>query len=303
MKSVVCGLLIAALVLAAMTDDDVKNYLRAKPVEDIFAAYPRVLGGMMALPTLFADGEVIHEEGVQSFVSGNYPNKVPVILASTADEVRGFASQEFLGSPLLPHIARYGSQLWTAVNIEDLARQMTVHSDQPDVFVYLFNWGAYSEDGTSQIEAPMDQYVGAGHGLDIPFVLAKEDPTYFGSVKEQIFTQGNKEGRDALTAVMSAYAASFAKAGNPNNAVLDLPLWTVWSPVNGDDKFIFFDSQGGQAVAEMRNTELTRDGILQEMDMLLDTETYDAVIDAMLDFSMTCTLLVIDTDQSTSICE
>ena len=82
--------------LSQMSDDDVSGYLRSKPADQLLGVYETTGFGMISFPFIFEDGTVIPEAGFDVLETGNYPNKVPIIIGSNKEETKIFLA--FAGS-------------------------------------------------------------------------------------------------------------------------------------------------------------------------------------------------------------
>ncbi len=231
--------------------DHVADYLRQKPVEDVFACFTPGPGGIImdATGDLFEDGTVIPDSMSKLFLSGEY-NKVPAILGCNSEELKMFLplfiskvdetglcnlikqldtdniniSLDTVLSPLwwpiYEPIAKAGTFLFQNIGVDLPGRLMAMH--QEDVFLFEFAWDNEPE--------PLDFLIGAGHGIELPFV--------FGNFLQdnQIFSfawcQANKADRETLSANIMTYWSQFAKTGNPNSSGLPqwLPLTNGFSP-------------------------------------------------------------------------
>jgi para-nitrobenzyl esterase len=253
----------AARVAAAMNPAAIRSYLREKSDREILSAY-RVFGlGMIEFPAIFRDGAVILSSGYDSLSTGEYPNKVPIILGSNADELKLFL-RFITGIPwqsdLYQAASRYGSARWTVSAVDEAARRLVSTADQPPVYAYSFRWGTLDAQGRSVLPNEWGRELGAFHSLDIPFFLGHDSVAMI--FQAFLFSWQNEPGRKALSSAMMRYLASFARTGNPNPADGSLPSWEPWSLAAGGPKKIVFDVRGDQPVLSMGTTELTDDQVM-----------------------------------------
>ncbi|MFO8100911.1 MAG: carboxylesterase family protein [Dehalococcoidia bacterium] len=273
----------AETCLEAMTDAEIRSYLYSKTPQELFACYEQKGFGLITFPNIFQDGEVIVSEGVDSFNKGTYPNKVPLILGSNKEELKMFLflDEELVAQEeLYQTVTSYGSKLWKINGVDDVARKLTAAADQPDVYAYQFNWGAYQPDGSSPIPAPYDLKIGAAHSLDNPFFLG--NPSFNVFMTNWVFSAENQPGREALTNAMMGYVARFVRTGNPNDPGSNIPEWKPWSNVPGEPKCILFDADLEKARIGMSSRELTVAGVMEEMKEEIPEPLYSQAIEYIL---------------------
>jgi len=253
--------------LDGMSDPEIEAYLRAKTAHQMLQAYDPWFGGMFTMPNVFPDGTVLSEAGYATLEAGTYPNKVPTILGSNKDELKlfMFADPTFAGrEDLYEIVTSYGSDVWKATSVDESARKLSSHADQPDVYAYQFLWGTLDETGQSQLPDPYGSILGAFHALEIPFFFGNDQ--FFSGLNYLLFTEENRPGREALSAAMMQYAAQFARTGNPNTPGSGLPEWQPWSNETGGPKCILFNVDEDQALdMKMATVELTVEGVLETM--------------------------------------
>jgi len=250
-----------------MTDPEIEAYLRGKTARQMLRAYEPWFGGMFTMPNVFPDGTVLSEGGYATLEAGTYPNKVPTILGSNKDEMKlfMFADPTFAGrDDLYEIVTSYGSDVWKATGVDQPARKLSSHADQPDVYAYQFLWGTLDETGGSPLPDPFGFILGAFHGLEIPFFFGND--SFFVALQYLLFTEQNRPGREALSAAMMQYAAQFARTGNPNTPGSGLPEWQPWSNETGGPKCILLNVDQALALdIEMSTTELSVEGVLATM--------------------------------------
>jgi para-nitrobenzyl esterase len=283
----------AALYLDSLAPDDIAAYLRRQTPAALFEVFPIMAAGMLNMGTVFADGAVIVDDALNAFVTGNYPNKVPVILGSTEDEARvfvalapGVASRD----DLFDVAADYSSDLWKASAVDSLARQLRSHADQPPVYVYQFQWGAWREDGSSPIPAPFAFRLGATHNVDTPFFF-RNDTVLGNTLTPLLFTADNLAGRQALSEAISDYTARFARRGNPNSDNQQEPQWRAWSNEAGDSKQLLLNVDGDATAIRMSATELYTDDILSALQAEVPPPLANEALDVIENSVVLCSLL------------
>ena len=248
--------------LDALSDAKVEAYLRAKSAAELLKAYDSGYFGMIAFPYIFEDGTVIPNTGYDTFETGTYPNKVPLIMGTTKEESKLFLFLDptFTGKDeFYQTVASYSSDLWKAVGADSVASELSSHPDQPNVYVYQFLWGAGGDTGTSVIPARWGFRLGACHSLDIPLFFGND--IWNGPLGLLVFTKGNRPGREALSSAMMAYVAQFARTGNPNKPGAGLTEWSPWSNAVDGPKCILFNVRGDVPDIAMSTVELTESGV------------------------------------------
>jgi para-nitrobenzyl esterase len=154
-------------------------------------------------------------------------------------------------------VGKYSSLTWKQVMVDSLARLLKKH--QSDVYCYLFKWG-----GVGSGAPPFDFLVGPGHAFELPLIFNfPTDIWNAGSV-----TNNNLMGRYLLSEAMTTYLGSFASTGNPNRLNSGLPVWEEWSNGSGKAKCTIFDADFTQAKISMMNQEITKEGLLAEINAL-----------------------------------
>ena len=259
-----------------MSNAEIVAYLRSKPATEFYTAYETSLGGLIKFPNVFTDGTVIMAEGSDALETGTYPNKVPTILGTNKDETKlslcfGTAIRD-KDSELYQTVAKYTSDLWKAAGADGLAREMTSHSDQPNVYVYQFLWGSLGDTGKSVVPDPWGFRLGAFHGLEIGFFLGNkvgiEDKLKPAGVTMK--TEQNQPGREALSDAAISYLAQFIRTGEPGTGMpgSNLPTWTPWSNKESESKCILLDAGYDAINIKMSTKELTETGLMAEIDKL-----------------------------------
>ncbi|MGO4548256.1 carboxylesterase family protein [Paenibacillus sp. 2TAB23] len=224
---------------------------------------------MTAFPHLFEDGFVIPIGGFDNVTNRTNLN-IPIVLGSTASEFSTFALSD---SHFMPQVmqgklignseqkmlydmaVQYGSEIYGAFNVEDVAEKLAVMLPQIPIFAYRFGWGL--QEGV--IDPSFRFLLGASHGADIPF--------YTGDFSVQSFfagmyTEHNESGRKALTTVMQSYLKCFLKNGNPNGE--GLPAWKQWTPDSGSAEILSLDA-GVDKIAIQLVQKLSSEAILSRL--------------------------------------
>jgi len=272
----------AQAYLDGMSDSEIEDYLRGKTGPELLYAHDQSSLAMISFPYHFLDGTVYPETGLETLADGSYPNKVPIILGTTKEERKSTMMLDpyFDGKPdLYQIVASYGSDYWKAGAVDEVARKLTSHTDQPAVYAYQFRWGAIGDTGQSQLPDPWGFRFGAGHALDIPFFFGRENEPFMGILHLLFWTEENRPGRDALADAMMRYVARFARTGDPNELGSSLPGWSPWSNDSGGPKSILFDVHEDQSLdIEMSTVELTQEGVEQSMALEVPEPLYSEAL-------------------------
>ncbi len=257
----------AEALLASMPNAEIERYLRSKTAKEILSCYVPWYAGMLSFANIFQDGIVIPYQGFATLQDGSYPNKVPVIIGSNKEEKKlfMFADPYFSGKDdLYQIVATYGSDDWKARGVDEIARHLRSHNDQPPVFAYQFLWGAWNPPGKSLIPPPWGFKLGSCHTLEIPFFFGND--AVDAVLQVVLFTEQNRPGRQALSKAMMQYAAQFVRTGDPNTTGTYLPRWEPWSNDPRGPKCILFDVNDNQELdIKMSFTELTVSGVRERM--------------------------------------
>jgi para-nitrobenzyl esterase len=132
------------------------------------------------------------------------------------------------------------SALWKAGGADGPAAALRRHEAR--VFVYRFDW----DEEPSVLGLDLGRFLGAAHGFEIPFVFGHFDLGRAGNV---IWTEANREAREALSARMLSYWAEFARTGDPAEGRRgELPRWTTWDNRPGAHKYALLDTDAGGGV-------------------------------------------------------
>jgi para-nitrobenzyl esterase len=251
----------------SMPAPEIARMLRARSAADLLAVFgPVGPFGMYRSPRVFRDGHVIPDREMPELLASGRYHRVPVMLGTNRDETKLFMA----GDPrlvqrvlwVLPRVrdprgydlaAEYQSSLWKASGVDEPAAAM-VASGNRRVFAYRFDW---DEQGRRLWVTDLSRLIGAGHGVEIPFVFDDFEGPAFG----RLFDESSEEGRVALGRAMRAYWAEFARTGDPGRGGRDLPRWTAWSSEPAGEKFAVLDTQAGGGI-RMSSAAVTRAGLI-----------------------------------------
>lgn len=266
----------AIAMVKEMPPKELEAYLRSKTAQDFLDTYREgKMGGMIRFPTGFGDGKVLPADFYEALKSGQY-HKVPLILGSNKEEAKLFL---MLGNPafktwqrdgslfkdpvraeLYDLVAKYQSDGWKVMAVDQPARFMRQHKDQPAIYAYQFLWGAGGLS-KSVLPFPFSLLTGASHATEIDFVFGTEAVALGGLA----FTDQNRPGRLALSQAIMDYWGQFARTGNPNREGSRLPEWKPWSNGEGTPKTLLLDADFKALNVEMSEQELTNEAIIKDL--------------------------------------
>ena len=254
--------------LDQMSDEEVRTYLRAKTASQLLGAYEMTGFGMLSFPFIFEDGTVIPEAGFKTLETGDYPNKVPIIIGSNKEETKiflAFADSALTRNKVLyQKVASVTSDLWKVRGVDEIARNMRETSDQPAVYVYQFLWGTADASGTSVLPGDYGFLLGACHGLDVPFFFGNWN--FFDVLSGMVFDEHNRPGREDLSTAMQAYVAQFVRTGDPSPGGSGLVEWPPWSNAAGAPKCVLLNADLNTASVAASMAELTEADVTARID-------------------------------------
>lgn len=271
----------ARSVVAAMSLKERATTLRAAPAQELIQLLSEgSFMGMTGGTKLIADGVVLPVTGYSGFATGDYANKVPLMIGSNKEEQKLFlflANSPDWKDPLYAAIAKFGSLYWKAGGVDIPADAIASAPGAPPVYVYRFDWGAPDAKGRSPLPGDFGTRVGAGHTIEISFFLGTG--TCLGPLLTYLlFTKANSPGREELSAGMMTYLASFAATGDPNAGRASLPPWprrplhAADAAAQGQPVGIIFDATEESASFAPLLQVSTREGVSAAIDAELSPE-------------------------------
>ena len=231
----------AKQILDSMSGEEINDYLRSTSAYKILKNIPKMDFGMANWRNIFADGMVIPKEGYNIFSTGDWANKVPLIIGCTKDELKLFG--KFRNDPpkntrMYDLVWSYRSLLWRVSGLDSLVSKMISKTNVP-IYAYRFDWGSLNEDGMSVLPKDMGRTLGAHHAAEIPFFLGMGSSSIFMLIGKT-HTKRNLRGREKLKDLCMNYLANFARTGNPNGE--SLPYWHPWDKDEGKHKILVFNA-------------------------------------------------------------
>ncbi len=270
----------ARLFAEGLGDVQTAEYLRSKSVDELFAAYADGDGTRVVLPRVIRDGVAIPKQGL---LDGLRNVEVPVLLGTNRDESRLFFAfdpayvtrrfEVFLrvaDPPRYLRAAGLHSDLWRVRGVDEPLARLGERERAP-TFAYRFDW----DEEPTVLGADLSMILGAGHGLEIPFVFGhfRLGRSILGKL---LFDADNWPGRKFVSDAMMSYWAQFAHTGEPGRGRAGaLPLWPAWKPGESGEpgQFVIFDTPKDGGI-RLSHEYMTRDVIRAalEGDTLLDQD-------------------------------
>jgi len=258
--------------LNQMSDGEINLYLRAKTAAQLLGAYEMTGFGMISFPFIFEDGNVIPKTGFEALETGDYPNKVPIIIGSNKEETKIFLWATTLSpgnmfenrDDLYQKVASVTSDLWKVKGVDEIARALNGQSGQPAVYVYQFLWGSPDASGTSVLPGEYGLKLGACHAMDVPFFFGNWN--FFDVLSGMVFNEQNRQGREDLSRDMQAYVAKFVRTGDPCPDGSGLVEWQPWSNAAGGPKCVLLNADLNAASIAMSTVELTEADVTARID-------------------------------------
>jgi para-nitrobenzyl esterase len=244
-------------VLSSMKPAELASWLRGLSPEALFGGYGKGRAlGMLDAPLVFSDGVVLPaEDWLERLSRADGWNRVPVIVGTNRDEMRLFLfldpkrSYRLFG--LFPRLRDESNFTATA---DAMSRFWKLSGgDQPLAAMaksgasalYGYRWDWHDEPTTAG--ADLSVMLGAGHGLEVPFVFGHFE---MGPLNI-IFTEENAAQREAVSSAMRSSWGSFAKSGAPGGG------WTPWG-TDGQTHLVFDTAANGgmrmRAITEKAET-------------------------------------------------
>ena len=210
--------------------------------------------GTTQMARIIGDGYVLPKDSILDALKDiNRHANVPIILGVNKDENKTFNlfNKELVTNILnITFIAKdpffydlksdYQSLAWRS-NAVDTPADAIVGGGYPNVYAYRFDW----DEQPSILGMDFSFLLGAGHGLEIPFVMGDFD---FGRQTRFLFTKKNEHERNKLSKVIMQYWTNFAKEGYPSNESENITPWNKW-PKGGinQNRIMILDTEQSNA--------------------------------------------------------
>ncbi len=267
---------LSGITETSMTDAETADFLRSFDPETILSA--------ATTSEIYGDGSVIPEAGFGLFDSGDFVNKVPLIVGTNKDEYKlytnplGFNEYPDGSDELREAVGSFLSDAWRVTGADTLATRLRAIDDMPAVYVYRFNWGSVDENGQSPLPGDFGSSGGAFHSSEIPFMMANEDVFIFEDFTPFFYIDSNAESRAVMSDIMVSYWSSFAWMSDPNAA--NLPIWEPWQNQSDGFKAVTLDVSNldNSPRVEPDATVLTAEAVYAEANATLQGEVLAEVL-------------------------
>lgn len=232
-------------------DDELREYMYEKNAAELLSIFTPSGFSMYDFVDHIQDGYVLPDlDPSLVFMSQENYNEMPVIVGTNRDEVSLFMFQDprhvstflwvfnsFKNEADYRKEVYYGSALWKAVGVDNLAELM-YFSGNRNIYTYRFDW----DELKSLMGFDLSTAIGAGHIVEINFVFGQFDR---GIGAAGVFP--NDTAQENLSDAMMSYWTEFASTGNPGKGQKEnLPQWTAWR--TGGDTSIVFDSEADSGI-------------------------------------------------------
>ncbi|AEP28260.1 carboxylesterase/lipase family protein [Brumicola nitratireducens] len=262
------------------------TFLKGMSTAEILGAYQQKGKPTKARnPDLIADGFVLPlGDPAELFADSTKHNNVPLIAGTNRDESKlyQFKNPELVDTYLgfysivkdqskYDALAEYPSRMWKFNGVDNFAAALS-QSMPGKVWAYRFDW----DEQARPLGIKIDRLIGAGHGMEIPFVFGFTDKS---EIWQQMYNEDNQQSREALSKRMRNYWAEFAYSGDPSKGLDEKGVkWLPWGTSNpqstpNSDKYLVLDTEADGGI-RMDNKVVTLDSI--EKDLLADTRLPDA---------------------------
>ena len=218
---------ISAEDIKYLTDsNEIVDYLQGLTQTEVYEKYIATAEKYVypITPITMRDGIVVPKEGVYKALEKADPDLI-VVAGTNKDEMNyWFVNSEYFydtsfeirrtlkrSEANLRSWNKFRSAIWRYKGAEEPLRRMSKSND--NLYSYRLDWDE-EDDG---IFGDYSLFVGAAHGIDVPFISNSFDmeqiPWY---IKNILFPESSAEGRDALSSLMMRYWGNIAKYGDPN---------------------------------------------------------------------------------------
>jgi len=221
-------------------------------------------------PDLFSDGVVLPiGDPVELFSDPSSHNNITLIAGTNKEENKlyQFRHPELVDTYFGMYyvvkdqqrydaIAKYPSDMWKYNGVDKMAAVLS--ESMPNmVWAYRFDW----DEQARPFGVKIDRLIGAGHGMEIPFVFGFTDKS---EIWSQMHTDDNEHSREILSSRMRNYWAAFAHHGKPGKGLDGKGAqWSAWNN-KSEDKFLVFDSKTDGGI-RMAGEIISLEGIEQDL--------------------------------------
>jgi len=271
------------------------GYLRGKSRQEIIGVLAdRAEVNMSSVPLTIREGTVVPKgEMIDHFRAGAY-HRVPTMVGTNRDETKLFMMRNpeytwmlFGVLPRLRDVERYerdaehASDAWKVDGADQIAIAIESQGDLP-VYAYRFDW----DEQPSLMGTDMGVLLGAGHAVEIPFVMGSPalEP-----LMRVMFREDSALASDPLSIAMGRYWAQFARTGDPGQGGDEaLPRWAPWNSATEESpRFIVLDSGAGGGIrmsSDYRTPQRIADRVFTDTRFADDAERCEALVELVETF-------------------
>ena len=257
--------------VAEQTPQQREGFLRGLSTQSIIRAYQHNSDvSWLQNPDLFADGVVLPVgDPVELFSDPASHNNIPLMAGTNKEENKlyQFTHPELVDTYFGMYyvvkdqqrydaFAKYPSDMWKYNGVDKMAAALS-QSMPNQIWAYRFDWNEQARPYGVKI----DRLIGAGHGMEIPFVFGFTDKSKTWS---QMYNDENQESRETLSLRMRNYWAAFAHNGKPGQGLDGKGVqWPAWSN-DTSDKFLVLDSKADGGI-RMASETISLESIEREL--------------------------------------
>ena len=256
-----------------VSDAEIADYLRGLSSEEVYQKYIAKAKEHIypITPITIKDGIVVPKTGIYKGLE-TIDEDLVVVAGTNKDEMNFWyvRSDYFYNSAggvvlrlkrseeNLKSWIKYRSDIWRFKGAEEPLRRMA--KSNSNLYSYRFDW---DEQNDSRFAGNYQLFVGAAHGLEIPFLTGDFDlgPITF-YIKPFLFPDYSSEGRLALSNLMMAYWANIAKYGNPNEFISG----PEWRKFNEERNQLLILDNPIDGLVEMMTMPVDPDNLLSQIE-------------------------------------
>mgnify|MGYP003384949402 CR=1 FL=1 len=236
--------------IAGRSANERAQFLLSLSTQDIMNAYTFDSDVDWLLnPDLFSDGAVLPiGDPVELFSDTNTHNNIPLIAGTNKEEYKLYqlTNPELVDTYFGVYyvvkdqerydaFAKYPSDMWKYNGVDKMAAALS-QSMPNKVWGYRFDW----DEQARPLGVQIDKLIGAGHGMEIPFVFGFTDKSKTWS---QMYNDDNLQVREILSLRMRNYWAAFAHNGKPEKGLDGKGVaWPTWNNESAE-KYLLLDSE------------------------------------------------------------
>ncbi|WP_299075083.1 carboxylesterase family protein [uncultured Paraglaciecola sp.] len=268
-------------VLVDQSPQQREEFLRGLSSKALFNAYQQSGESTPGRnPNIISDGVVLPKgDPAEYFADATKFNNVPLIAGTNRDEFKLYLFQNpdlvdtYFGVYAIVKdqtkydaFADYPSRMWKFNGVDNYAAALS-QSMPGKVWAYRFDW----DEQARPLGVKIDKMIGAGHGMEIPFVFGFTDKS---DIWQQMYNDENQQSRENLSKRMRNYWAAFAYSGEPNKGLDGQGVqWNAWNHTTSgadasEEKYLVLDSKADGGI-RMDKQVVTLASI--EKDLLEDT--------------------------------